>query len=103
MAIYNITGLQTADSITDIIVWNNTVTSQVFVSSFMISLFFIFFLIFKKNNDFEESVLASSFACFVLSLFLRQMNLINFNLVLLFLGILATMAFFVFKDNNPFR
>lgn len=103
MAIYNITGFQNAQTVSDIAVWSNQVTNFLFVDSFMIAIFFIFILVFKAKNDFDDSILASSFVCFILSTFLRLANLVSFTLVLVFLAILAFTSLFIFKDNNPFR
>jgi hypothetical protein len=103
MAIYNITGFQTAKTVSDMAVWANQTTNYAFAESFLVATFFIFLLVLKSKNDFDDSILASSFVCFILSLFLRLANLVSFGTVLIFLAILSITAFFVYKDNNPFR
>ena len=103
MALYNITGFQDATTISDMVVYSNNITDQVFMGVFTYALFFMFLMIFKKSSDFEESIIASSFIMFILSLFLRNMGLVNFIVPLSFITILAIMLFFFYKDNNPFR
>jgi len=99
MAIYNITGFQESKTIVDIAVWGNNIVDQTLFGSIIIGMFFIFFLSFKIKFDFIESILGSSFLCFILSLFLRQAGLINFMFVIGFLIIVAlsTMLLFITK------
>lgn len=82
--LYNITGLMAADTIEDLIVVANNATGQIFIGGFLIAIFVIIIMIFLGRFSFEKSILASSFVCFLIALFLRQANMIHFIFVIAF-------------------
>ena len=88
MSLYNLSALQNSETITDIVVAANNATGQVLMGLFLVAIFIVFVLRLKKY-DFEDTILASSFIFFILSVFLRQAQLVNFIVVLVFLVILA--------------
>jgi len=90
--LYNLTGLMQADTIEDLIVVANNATNQIFIGGFLIAIFIVMLMVFIGRFEWERSVLASSFVCFILALFLRQANMINFIFVIAF----PTIAAFTF-------
>lgn len=94
--LYNITELMQADSIPDLVITANNASNQIFMGGYMVAFFIIMMLVLLIKFKFDESVLASSFACFIASLFLRQAQLINFVFPLAFLIMMAMMGFYMY-------
>ena len=89
----NITGLLNATTVLDLVSYSNTATDGVFASGFIMMVFFMLLLSFK-NRDFIENLGTSSFACFVLSLFLVVVGVLNFYFLIQF-GIGFILAAFI--------
>lgn len=86
---YNTTNLTQAENIPDLLVVANNATGQIFVGGFLIAFFIIILMTLMTRFRFDESIFASSFAGFFISIFLRQAQLINFTFVIGFLIIMA--------------
>lgn len=90
---YNMTALQNSYTVQGIFSFANDATGGVMVGLFMIAIFFVMLMTLKRTSDFDDALLASSMACFVISLFLVGADLINFLFVV---GFGLTMAFSAF-------
>lgn len=97
---YNITPLQNADNFVDLVSFANTVSNQLLAGGFMVAIFVVMTMGFMIKTSFERSVFASSFVCFILSLFLRQANLINFVFPIGFLVITAFTGLYLYATKN---
>lgn len=95
MVTYNLTQLQKAETITDLITYANDSTNQIFMGVFVWGVFFIMLLVLKKYG-LEKSLVTSSFLCFGLSLFLVQADYLNFIYPLLFLTLTAFTLFYMY-------
>jgi hypothetical protein len=97
--LYNMTDLQNADTFQKLFVVANDATGQILVGMFLIVIFILLTLILKRSS-FKEGLLASSFVCFILSIFLRFANLISFEFVIGFLLIMALTGLYMHFDPN---
>ena len=85
--LYNLTALKNAETIVDVIIAannaypNNAQGPQLLVGGFLVALFVVLLMMMKKAN-FTDRLLVASWLCFVLSLFLRVAELINFYFVI---------------------
>jgi hypothetical protein len=98
--LYNLTNLTNAKTLPDLVVIANNATNQIFMGGYLVAFFIIMLMGLLVKFKFEESLLASSFACFILSLFLRQAQLINFTFVIGFLIITAMMGLYMFMKKR---
>lgn len=80
---YNLTQLQAADTVSDVFIYSNDMSQGVLAGLFLIAVFFVL-LIAMKRFEFAKALLSSTFACFVLGLFLRNTGTIAFFLCVLF-------------------
>ena len=87
----NLTNLTQVTNIYDIVKFNYDVTQGIFGDMLVLTLFFILLMMFIKNYSLSESMLASSFLVFCISLFLRMINLIAFRDVMI-LGIIIFLS-----------
>ncbi len=94
-ATYNMTALHNASNVYDLVVYANDSTGQILVGLFVIAVFFIMFVGLKRNAEFAESLLASSFICFVISGFFTYGKLLNMIFPLIFLAITAFTILFM--------
>lgn len=85
---YNLTNLTGATDFSSVVSFSNEVTGGSFVSMFMIAIFFVSVLVLKKW-EFIHALMASSFGCMILSIFLVYGGYLNFMFPLAFLIILA--------------
>lgn len=95
MAIYNITGLQSATTITEIFTFANDVTDQIWFGFLMIAIFLII-LIGLKRYPFENALLSASFVSFLLSAILTYAGYLNFIFLLFFLICTALTGFYMY-------
>jgi len=79
----NITEFQSSNSLVDVVSFVNNSSGGLFVSLFMLAFFFVLFLNLRKYGT-TDALLSSSFACFIVSIFLKAAALINFQFVILF-------------------
>lgn len=96
---YNLTVLQGEIGVSGLMQFTNSVTSDLFSSIMVVSLFFILLLSLKKY-DFIQAFMASSFVMFLLSLFLVSANLLNFMFPLAFLTFTALAAIYTYTNNE---
>jgi len=93
-ATYNLSALAESETVLDVVTVANNATGQILMGLFLVAVFFIMMMILSKNG-FDNALVISSFACFILSLFLRFANMINFLFVIFFLAITAFMLFYM--------
>lgn len=96
---YNLTMLQSESGVTGLIEFTNYATGEIFSSIMVVSLFFILLLALKKF-DFVQSLMASSFVMFLISLFLVYADLLNFMFPLAFLSMTAMTAVYAYTVNQ---
>lgn len=92
---YNTTNLTNAENILDIFIFANNASSSTLVGGMMVAIFFVMLMMMKKW-DFDESLLATSFVCFILSMLLTYSKLLNLIFPLVFLAITAFTGFYIF-------
>ncbi len=91
----NLTNLTTAKTFYDIIVFTNQVTNGIVGMMFMLVIFLILLTQFTKRYEITEAITASSFLCFVLSIILTSINLLNFSFIIGFGIIFAFGGFYI--------
>jgi len=96
---YNMTILQNAETVSGLVLTANSYTEGQFTGMFLVALFFIFFFIMKRY-EFEKSLLASSFLCFLLGSVLTMGNLVNFLYPAAFLAVAAMTFLFMTLFNS---
>lgn len=99
---YNMTALIEADDWGDIALAANAATDGVLFTGLSIALFFVFLMGLKKGGGWgiDESILASSFACFILTAVLSYGGFINIIVPLAYLAILAFTGLYVWATRN---
>lgn len=90
---YNITALQTARTIPDLIVVANDASGQIFIMGLTVAIFVVILLKLKKYA-FDKAFLSASWITTILSMLLSFMGLVNFNFVLAF-GLIAAVSYAV--------
>lgn len=95
MPIYNITRLKAALNSADIVSYANDSTEGVLMGFVLISIFFILLFIMRRW-DFDKSILAASFSCFILGLILTYVQWLNFMVMLFFLFVTALSGLYVY-------
>lgn len=78
----NLTNITDAKNFFDLVEYSNNVTGGVLGWMLVIVLMSMLTLMFLQRYSFEESILGASFLCFVISFFLRFMELITFTIVI---------------------
>jgi hypothetical protein len=100
MAPTNLTDLQNAHGLLDLIKFANDNTAGV-IGIFMILTFFIITLfISMRKSTFEESLLVASFVGFTFSIGLVAVQLLNWIWILGFLLLMAFDSYYVYKTKN---
>lgn len=99
MALYNVTALQGAEWIGDLVVIANNATSGLLVGFTIIAIFIIGLLAMKKY-DIEDVIVADSFVCFILSAVAAYGAYTSYYFPLVFLIILAFSTLFIWMRKN---
>jgi hypothetical protein len=89
---YNLSALQNSTTIVGIVQYANDVTGQLLAILFVLAVFFIS-LMQLKRYEFSDTLLTSSFMCFILSALLVYAKMLALVWPLLYL-IIAAMTFF---------
>lgn len=92
---YNMTELQASETVIDLVVFANRATEMVLGNLFMIAIFIILLMVLKRH-DFEETLLVSSFICFVISLLFRAAGMIHYTLIIVFMLIMAFTTLYMY-------
>jgi len=92
---YNVSALQNASTVLDIVQYANDTTDMLLFNLFMIVIFIVLLMVLKKY-DFEDTLLVASFFCFVISLLFRYAKLISFAYPIAFLTLTAFSALYLF-------
>jgi len=91
---YNLTVLQNGQTISDLVSYANVSTGGVLSGLFLAAVFFILMISLRKAS-FIDSFVASSFICFVLSIFMLIAGFISFYVVLALLLLTAFSLFYL--------
>lgn len=101
MTIYNVTDVLNAKTISDLMIAANNAVNQMFIGGFLM-VFFVVIIMSLKKYYLSDAILASSFVCFIASLFLRAFGVISFQLILFFLAVLAFGMMLKFMSTSEF-
>ncbi len=74
---YNMTALQASDSFSELIIYANSSTGDILVGLFITAVFFVGILALKRY-DFDMTIPAMSFLCFIVSLILSYAGMLHF-------------------------
>lgn len=99
---YNLTALAAADDWGEIALVANAATEGTLFTGLSVALFFVFLMSLKKGGGWpvDDSILASSFACFILTGVLSYGGFINIIIPLAYLAILAFTGLYVWATRN---
>jgi hypothetical protein len=99
---YNLSGLQNATDWGDIALAANNATSGMLFGGLSIALFFIMLISLKRGGGWgiDESLLASSFSCFILTATLSFGGYLTVYIPLVYLAILAFTGLYVWTTRN---
>ena len=89
----NITGLQNAETFSDLIIYNNEITSGLLTGSFLIFFFIVFLMLFRRQG-LDTAMATAGLICFVISIFLKAANIVAFPVVVVFFLITAFSIFY---------
>ena len=99
MPLYNLSQLQNSTGIVDLILAANNAypqgygdPPQLLLGGIIISIWVVFVFLLRKH-DIIDSIMASSFVCFILSIFFRMATGLNFMYILAFGFIIAVSGF----------
>ena len=100
MVQYNMTLLQNATRVSDLFVYANTMSTNIFGDLVLLAVFFIMLLALKRF-DFWKALLSSCFGAFIIGLFMMTAGLIHFEFLLIFavLGAVSALVIFTVKNN----
>ena len=96
---YNITGLTTAETVGDIVVYANTSIGGFLFGLFILALFFIMLMVMRRY-EFTDTLIASSFSCFIISTILSYGGFLNILFPIGFLTIMSLTALYVCMNNK---
>lgn len=96
----NLTNLTSAENTYDLVKFVTEITGGIFMGMFIVTVFVIVTAISLKNQEFEKALLMGSFTGFVISIFLRAMELLNFTYVIVFAVIMAFSGTFVYYQSK---
>lgn len=81
---YNITQLQNATTISDIVTYANDMVGKNLFQGAMVFIFFVFFMSLLRHGV-EKALVAASFICLLLSVILNYIGLVNDMMIAVFL------------------
>ena len=93
---YNLTPLTNSTTIEQIIIVANDASNNILSGGVLISLFFVFFFSLATRFSVKKSLLASTFAASLLSVFMFQAGLINPLLMYFFIAAMAFSALWAY-------
>ena len=96
---YNVSLLSSVGTIRELFVVSNTYSNDIFTNLMMFGIFLIMLMALKRFS-FQYAFFASSFACFVLSLFLMYAELLNFYWVLAYLAMAGFSTLYIFTSDR---
>jgi hypothetical protein len=97
---YNLTQLGEQQTFSDILVWTNTQVSDLLGGLFVVSILIVLTLIFSRRMPFVDSLITSSFICFVISALGVYTGIMNFMYPLTFLVITAFGVMYLHFSRN---
>jgi hypothetical protein len=103
MAITNITGLESAETFLDLVIFSNDITRNIFVPIMILGISIILFMSMLKNGfSFERSGLTSSYIMFLLMLMFFWAGLVPFKYfigsLVFMIGLTSLVAYFTFRS-----
>jgi len=97
---YNMTELGQQTDIVGLVTFANNNVNFMLVGLFIISIFIVITFMFTKRMNLVDSLVVSSFICFVLSVIGVYINLLNFIYPLLFLVVVAFGSMYLYYTNK---
>jgi len=92
----NLSGLQNATTVVDVVNYANSVTSNLVGGFFILSIFFIILVnLLRKGEDFADSMAVASFVGFIISAIARYLGFVSLYMVVAFLTLLAISLLFI--------
>lgn len=91
---FNLTDLQAATNIGDIILAANQFTGGVLLAGFSIAIFFVFLM--KNQGELGESIAVSSFISLIIATILGVLGVLNFAFALGYLVLTALATFYLY-------
>lgn len=92
---YNMTALQASDSFSKLIIYANSSTGDILVGLFVVAIFFVGVLALKRY-DFDVTIPAMSFLCFIVSLLFSYAHMLHFLFPLGFGVVLALSTMYLY-------
>ena len=92
---YNMTALQEVDTVYKLFEYAQISSEYTLFGLFMLAIFFVMLMVLKKW-EFTDSLITSSFICFVLSSILVYGKLLNMWFPIFFLGITAFTGLYMY-------
>lgn len=94
---WNLTSLQETGNVLEVTTWANNITDGLLFGLLCVAVFIIILIVLmRKNSEFIDSLLVSSWISFVLTLILSFAEFISVYYVLVFLAIGSFTAFFAY-------
>jgi len=84
----------------DIVKYTHDVTNDMMGMMFIVVIFVMLISTFMRRNDFESSLLVSSFLCFGLSIIMVSIELLNFWFIFMFGAFMAFSALWIRLSNR---
>jgi len=98
--LYNMTGLQNAQTLVDVVTWANSNTGSMLVGSFLVGFYIVMTTSLLRKYEIYEAVATSSFVCFWVSAFLQYAGLVNELFTYFFVVISAIFGIWSFIKNK---
>jgi hypothetical protein len=99
MVIYNLTNLHNLTSFPALVEVTNEASNGLLVGMFILAVWVVLFMSFLRF-DFIKALAASSFVCFLLSIFLVYLDLLNIIFLLAFLFLTAVSGLILYLSED---
>jgi hypothetical protein len=99
MVVYNLTNLQNLTSFPALVSVTNEASGGLLVGLFILAIWVVLLMSFLKF-DFMKALASSSFVCFILSIFLVYLDLLNIIILLGFLFITAVSGLVLYLSED---
>ncbi len=99
MVVYNLTNLRNLTGLPELIQVTNQASNGLLTGLFIIAVWVVLLFAFLRF-DFIKAVASSSFLCFILSVFLVYLDLLNIMFLLIFLFLTAGSALLMYLNEE---
>ena len=96
---YNLTQLYNATTITDLVIYANYVTNDIFFILFVLAVFIVMVVALKRYS-FVAGLWVASFICFIITILGAYAHLIPYTFSFLFLAATAFIGLYVFMNKE---